>query len=78
MTKMIFYKRKLKYYSERKIWRHFSPATMAGYPKLNGFFSAYRYFCITCCSNRRLATIGFKELLYLMPFFFFDYSFLSL
>ena len=39
---------------------------MAGYPKLNGFFSAYRYF-ISCCSDRRLATIDFKELLYLMP-----------
>ena len=63
--------KKLKYYRERKIWRHFSPAAMAGYPKLNGFFSVFRYFFITWCSDRRLITIEFKELLYLMPFFVF-------
>ena len=71
MTKMIFYPKKIKYYSESKIWRHFSPATIAGYPKLNCFFSAYPYFCITCYSDRRLTTINFKELFYLMPFFAF-------
>ena len=76
MTKMIFCKKKkkkkkLKYFSESKIWRHFSPATMAGYPKLDAFSSAYRYFCITCCSDSRLTTIDFKELLYLMPLFFY-------
>ena len=72
MTKMIFckIKNKMKYHSDSKIWRHFSPATMAGYPKLKCFFSAYRYFCITYCSNRRLTTIEFKELLHLMPDFF--------
>ena len=37
MTKIIFYQKKKKYYSESKIWRHCSLATMAGYMKLNGF-----------------------------------------
>ena len=51
------------------IWKHFSPATMGGYAKLNGFFSAYRYFRITRYSDRRLTTFDFKDLLYLMSFF---------
>ena len=45
--------------------------TMAGYLKLNGFFCACCYFCITCCSARRLTTIDVKGLLYLMSFLFF-------
>ena len=45
----ILQKKKLRHHSESKIWKHFSPATMAGYQKLNGFFCAFHYFCITCC-----------------------------
>ena len=56
-TKMIFYKNKLRYHSDSKIQRHFFPATIAGYPKLNGFFCACRYFRIKCCSARSLTTI---------------------
>ena len=43
---------------------------MAGYPKLNGFFCVCRYFCMKCCSARRLTTIDFKGLLFLMLFVF--------
>ena len=42
---------------------------MTGYPKLNGFFCARGYFFIKCCSVRRLSTIDFKGLLYLVIFF---------
>ena len=54
-----------KYYSESKISGNFSPATMAGYPKLNGF-----------CSGRRLTTIDFKELFNAALFFFVFFCFL--
>ena len=37
---------------------------------INGFFGACRYFCITYCSARRVTTIDFKGLLYLMCFLF--------
>ena len=67
---MMFYKKMLRYHSESKIRRHFSPATMAGYPKVNDFFCGSRYFCIKCCSVRRLTTIDVKGLLYLMRFLF--------
>ena len=50
MTKIILYKKKLRYHPESKIRRNFSPATMGGWPKLNGFFCACRYFCIKFCS----------------------------
>ena len=53
----ILQKKKLSYHSDSKIQRHFFPATIAGYPKLNGFFCACRYFCIKCCSARSLTTI---------------------
>ena len=36
-----------------------------------GLFCACRYFYIKCCSARRLTTIDFKELLYLIFLFFF-------
>ena len=51
---------KAEYHSETEIWIHFSPITIAGYLKLNGFFCACRYFCTTCCSVRRLTTINLK------------------
>ena len=35
-----------------------------------GFFCVCCYFCIKCCSARRLTTIDFKGLLYLMWFLF--------
>ena len=43
---------------------------MAGYRKLNGYLYACRYFCITFCLARRLATIDFKGLLHLMSYLF--------
>ena len=72
MTKMIFYKKinKLKYYSESKIWRQFSPGTMAGYPKTKWFLFCLSLFLYYMLLNRRLTTIDYKELLYLMPVFF--------
>ena len=72
-TKMIFYKKKnnLWCHSEGKIWRHFSPATMDGFPILNGFFCACRYFCIKYCSAKCRTTTDFNRLLYLMCFFIF-------
>ena len=73
-TKMIFKKKKVRHHSESKTWRHFSPATMAGYPKLNGFFCACRNFFITCCSARHLTTTDFKGLLYLMSSLFFCFK----
>ena len=75
----ILQKKKWKHNSGSKIRRHSSPAKMTGWPKLNGFFCACRYFFIKCCSARRLTTTDFKELLYLMCFFVFlcfNYSFL--
>ena len=50
---------------------------MAGYPKVNGFFSVCRYFRITCCSEGRVTTIDFKELLYLMPVFSFCFALIT-
>ena len=64
-------KKKWKHNSGSKIRRHSSPATMTGWPKLNGFFCACRYFFIKYCSARRLTTTDFKELLYLMCFLSF-------
>ena len=68
---MVFSKKKLTDHSESKIRRHFSLATMAGYPKLNGFICASHYFHIKFYSARRLTTIAFKRLLNLMCFLLF-------
>ena len=67
---MISYKKKLRYHSESNISKHFCPATLADYPKVNDFFCACRCYCIKCCSARRPTTIDFKGLLYVMCFSF--------
>ena len=70
MTKMIFYKKKKKNTTQKVRFGGISlQSPWLAYPKPNGVFSTYHYFCITYCSDRRLTTIDFKELVYLMPVF---------